>query len=366
MKAMIVTVTMVLTTILGLAREVSAQSVVDPFTTAQASGFSNAPWVTLQGTLFKQRQLQRFNSATASVPLGTAAWTVGTSTSATQTSNGTAHLNYRQDDISSTIDLSGIKSMSFSVAVTGTVTLDWYLENVNGESYSKAQTVLTAGNSIQTFDLSTAVMDQGFDLKVVTGMTVKFTAVQSGESATVTNFTFTPLPTDVPLDTFLAAQNSSGNGFGAAWASPSGTLFTQRQVARFNSAGTGTASIGGGFWTAILPRATSGSPSSSVLSYRQNRSYSPIDLRSITTMKFDISVISGSVSGYWYLMDQNGFIAEVPDGFVRSIGTSTVTLDLRTAAIDEGFDLSKVVEMRVWISATSANSSFSVKNLTYR
>jgi hypothetical protein len=258
--------------------------------------------------------------------------------------------------------------MSFSVAVTGTVTLDWYLENVNGESLSKAQTFLTAGNSIQTFDLSTAVIDQGFDLKAVTGMTVKFSGIsnQTGDSATVTSFTFTPLPTDVPLDTFLAAQNSSGNGFGAAWASPSGTLFTQRQVARFNSAGTGTASIGGGFWTAILPRATSGSPSSSILSYRQNRSYSPIDLRSITTMKFDINVISGSVSGYWYLRDQNGFIAEVPEGFVRSIGTSTVTLDLRTAAIDEGFDLSNVVEIRVGISAASANSSFSVNNLTYR
>jgi hypothetical protein len=363
MKAMFVTVTMVLATILGLAREVSAQSVVDPFTTAQASGTGNAPWVTPQGTLFKQRQARRSNNATASV--GTAAWTVGRNTNAT---NGTAELNYRQDNISSTIDLSGIKSMSFSVAVTGTVTLDWYLENVNGESLSKAQTFLTAGNSIQTFDLSTAVIDQGFDLKAVTGMTVKFSGIsnQTGDSATVTSFTFTPLPTDVPLDTFLAAQNSSGNGFGAAWASPSGTLFTQRQVARFNSAGTGTASIGGGFWTAILPRATSGSPSSSCLSYRQNRSYSPIDLRSITRMKFDISVISGSVSGYWYLMDQNGFIAEVPDGFVRPIGTSSVTLDLRTAAIDEGFDLSKVVEMRVWISATSANSSFSVKNLTYR
>jgi hypothetical protein len=363
MKAMFVTVTMVLATILGLAREVSAQSVVDPFTTAQASGTGNAPWVTLQGTLFKQRQARRSNNATASV--GTAAWTVGRNTNAT---NGTAELNYRQDNISSTIDLSGIKSMSFSVAVTGTVTLDWYLENVNGESLSKAQTFLTAGNSIQTFDLSTAVIDQGFDLKAVTGMTVKFSGIsnQTGDSATVTSFTFTPLPTDVPLDTFLAAQNSSGNGFGAAWASPSGTLFTQRQVARFNSAGTGTASIGGGFWTAILPRATSGSPSSSILSYRQNRSYSPIDLRSITTMKFDINVISGSVSGYWYLRDQNGFIAEVPEGFVRSIGTSTVTLDLRTAAIDEGFDLSNVVEIRVGISAASANSSFSVNNLTYR
>jgi hypothetical protein len=363
MKAMIVTVTMVLTTILGLAREVSAQSVVDPFTTAQASGTGNAPWVTPQGTLFKQRQVRRSNNATASV--GTAAWTVGRNTNAT---NGTADLNYRQDDISSTIDLSGIKSMSFSVAVTGTVTLDWYLENVNGESLSKAQTFLTAGNSIQTFDLSTAVIDQGFDLKAVTRMTVRFSGIsnQTGDSATVTSFTFTPLPTDVPLDTFLAAQNSSGNGFGAAWASPPGSRFTQRQVARFNSAGTGTASIGGGFWTAILPRATSGSPSSSVLSYRQNRSYSPIDLRSITTMKFDINVISGSVSGYWYLRDQNGFIAEVPEGFVRSIGTSTVTLDLRTAAIDEGFDLSNVVEIRVGISAASANSSFSVNNLTYR
>jgi hypothetical protein len=43
-----------------------------------------------------------------------------------------------------------------------------------------------------------------------------------------------------------------------------------------------------------------------------------------------------------------------------------VTLDLSTAAIDTGFDLSKVVQMQVWISATSVNSRFSVTNLTYR
>jgi hypothetical protein len=93
---------------------------------------------------------------------------------------------------------------------------------------------------------------------------------------------------------------------------------------------------------------------------------STIDLSGIDSMSFDINVIAGSVSGYFHLMDENGFIAEVPDGFVRSVGTSSVTLDLSTAAIDTGFDLSKVVQMQVWISATSVNSRFSVTNLTYR
>ncbi len=352
--------------ILGLAREGSAQS-VDPLTTAQTPGGAGAPWSNISG-LFAQRQFQRFNNATAS--LGSGSWMMGANQFATPTSNGSSYLNYRRDSVGSTIDLSGIDSMSFNVAVTGSVNLNWYLEDANGALLIQAGAPVSVGTGTQTLDFSTASMDPGFDLSAVKFMYVQFSGISAGEGATVTNFIYTPLPTAVPLDPFLTGQNSSGNGFGAAWASPSGSLFAQRQVARFNSAGTGTASIVGfptSAWTAFLPRATTGTASASVLTYRQDRFMSStIDLSSITTMKFDINVITGSVSGYFHLMDENGFIAEVPGGFMRSVGMSSVTLDLRTAAIDDGFDLSKVVQMQVWINATLPNSRFSVTNLTYR
>ena len=169
-----------------------------------------------------------------------------------------------------------------------------------------------------------------------------------------------PTQTFSPADPLTTVQASSSNGFGAPWVNiQPGSLFNQRQVARFNSA---TASVGSGAWTASLPRFVSGSPSASVLTYRQDNSYSTIDLNGIASMSFDINV-TGSVTGYWYLMDPNGYILEVPAGFALSAGTHTVTFDLSTAAIDPGFDLSAVREMRIGISAASANSSVSVSNL---
>jgi hypothetical protein len=56
----------------------------------------------------------------------------------------------------------------------------------------------------------------------------------------------------------------------------------------------------------------------------------------------------------------------VPGGFERSVGSSPVTLDLCKADIDVDFDLTKVEEMRVWISATSPDSRFSVTNLVQK
>lgn len=165
----------------------------------------------------------------------------------------------------------------------------------------------------------------------------------------------------VTTDPFTTAGNSSSNGFGAPWVNiQPGTLFNQRQVARHNSAGTGTASVGSGAWRAFLPRAGS---SIATLTYRQNSAFSPIDLSGIASMSFDITV-SGSVGGgYWYLMDTNGFIAEVPGGFALSSGTHRVTLDLGTAAIDEGFDPSKVTRMQIRVGAASPNTHVSVSNL---
>ncbi|MBU6413971.1 MAG: hypothetical protein KGS45_10900 [Planctomycetes bacterium] len=167
------------------------------------------------------------------------------------------------------------------------------------------------------------------------------------------------------VDSFTTAGNSSTNGFGAPWVNIPGSLFNQRQVARFNSAGTGTASVASGAWNAFLPQYnTTGSPSSSVLTYRQDSSFSTIDLSGIASMSFDIAV-TGSVTFFWNIMDVNGFIIDYPGPFTLSAGSSTQTLNFSTANIDLGFDISAVNRMQIWISAASANSSISVTNFTY-
>jgi hypothetical protein len=164
---------MALVAILGPAKESSAQS-VDPFTTSQASGNAGAPWVSIPNSLFAERQFQRFNNATAS--LGSGAWTMGANQFSTPTSNGSSYLNYRQDSVGSTIDLSGIASMSFDVTVTGSVNLNWYLEDANGLNLIQAGALVSvSGTGTQTLDFSTATMDPGFDLSAVTGMSVRFT-----------------------------------------------------------------------------------------------------------------------------------------------------------------------------------------------
>ena len=257
--------------------------------------------------------------------------------------------------------------MSFNITVAGSANLYWYLMDASGNDITLDGANLI-GTSIQTLDFCTATKSRDFDLSKVTGMYVELSGISKGESATVTNFTFMPLPSAEPLDLFTTAQESSSNGFGAAWKNPSDlSVFAQRQVVRLNSAGTGTASIRGEAWTAFLPRATSDMPSDmpsvSVLTYRPD---STINLSSIRAMEFDIDVTKGSVSGYWYLRDENGFIAQVPGGFERLVGSSSVTLDLCKADIDVYFDLTKVVEMRVGISATSSNSCFSVTNLVQK
>ena len=360
---------MALAAILGLAREGSAQfgsaQFVDKFTTPQAHGNASALWVSLgEDPLFAQRQFQRFNNATSS--LGSDKWSVGANQFSSITDNGTSKLNYRQNNDGSTIDLSGIASMSFHITVAGSANLYWYLMDASGNDITLDRAILT-GKSTQTLDFCTATKSRDFDLSEVTGMYVELSGISKGESATVTNFTFMPLPSAEPLDLFTTAQESSSNGFGAAWVNPLNlSVFAQRQVVRLNSAGTGTASIRDEAWTAFLPRATSDMPSVSVLTYRRDSSYSTINLSSIRAMEFDIDVTKGSVSGYWYLRDKNGCIAQVPGGFERSVGSSPVTLDLCKADIDVDFDLTKVEEMRVWISATSPDSRFSVTNLVQK
>jgi hypothetical protein len=180
---------------------------LDPFTTAQTSGGAGASWLSIPSSLFAQRQVQRFNNATATLESG--AWTMGANQFSTPTSNGASYLNFRQDSVGSTIDLSGIASMSFDINVTGTVSLNWYLEDANGANLLQAGALVSvSGTGTQTLDFSTATMDPGFDLSSVTGMSVRFTGISAGESATVTNFNYAPVPepgTMVALGAGIAA-----------------------------------------------------------------------------------------------------------------------------------------------------------------
>jgi hypothetical protein len=162
------------------------------------------------------------------------------------------------------------------------------------------------------------------------------------------------------VDSFTTAGSSNPAGFGAPYVntSGSGSLFNQRQVARFGSSA--SASVGGGAWTASFPA----SGNSSVLRLRQDSSLSTIDLSGIASMSFDIAV-TGSLTFFWNILDENGFIIDYPGPFTLSAGSSTQTLDFSTANIDAGFDISKVVRSEIWITAASANSGFSVTNYTY-
>lgn len=165
---------------------------------------------------------------------------------------------------------------------------------------------------------------------------------------------------DVPTQTFSAADpfTTSQSGGVPYITLPSGSFFNQRRVARFNNATSVSVASTTQDWKATLPIANS---SRTNLMYRQDFNLTPKDLTGLGSMSFDITV-TGSVTGYWNLMDSNGYIAEVPAGFTLPAGNHTVTLDLSTAAIDEGFDLSKIVSMDISIAAASANSTIVVKN----
>jgi hypothetical protein len=164
--------------------------------------------VNISSSLFAQRQVERGNNAIASV--GSGAWTMSPNQFSGPTQNGISNLNYRQDNLGSTISLSGIVSMSFDFNVTGSVNLNWYLEDANNGLYlSLSNTpVSVSGTGTQTLNFSTAIIDPGFDLSSVTGMSVQFSGISAGESATVTNFNYAPVPepgTMVALGAGIAA-----------------------------------------------------------------------------------------------------------------------------------------------------------------
>lgn len=149
---------------------------------------SNGPWNNLplaQDRLFAQRQIQGFNNA--NVYIGGGEWLVYAN-SVPPTDNGSAKLNYRQDNVGSTIDLSGIASMSFDIIVMGTINLNWYLEDASGNNLALSGTPVTltgtstvTGSRTVTLNFSTATIDPGFDLSTVTGMSVEISGISGNQ-----------------------------------------------------------------------------------------------------------------------------------------------------------------------------------------
>ena len=171
--------------------------VVDPFTTAATFGNASATWTPITGGLFAERQAQKFNGvATGSPTLGFGSWTASFLSS--PASAGITTLNYRVNGSGGTIDLSGIASMSFALSgVSGSMNLNWYFQDVTGlEATQAAVQVPVTGSGTQTFDFSTAVLQEPeFDWTQITGMTVSMT--RSGSIAagfTVSSFNSTAVP----------------------------------------------------------------------------------------------------------------------------------------------------------------------------
>ncbi len=191
-----------LTTTIAIGGGSAHALVVDHLTWYQDPG----SWTNLPSMLFAQRQFQGFNNT--NVAIGGGRWLVyADGQLSSPTDNGTGKLNYRQDNVGSSIDLSRIASMSFDIIVMGTVNLNWYLEDASGNhlGLSGAPVTLTGtstvtGSRTVTLNFSAATIDPGFDPSTVTGMSIEISGISSpqiiagepaGEQTKVSRFYYT-------------------------------------------------------------------------------------------------------------------------------------------------------------------------------
>jgi hypothetical protein len=324
-------------------------SPADPFTISQSGGTTYLN-VASSGSLFNERRVARFNSASSvSVASATQDWKA---TLPIANSSSTA-LRYRQDVSLTPKDLSGIASVSFDITVAGSVTGYWNLMDMNGYiAEVPAGFALSAGNHTVTLDLSTAAIDPGFDLSAIVSMEIWILAASANSTISASNLRYGVIPATLvttDADPFTAAQAG-----GPAWANISGSLFAQRQALRTSG---GTASVGSGAWT-VGSTTTYGF---AALNYRQDANYvGSIDLSGIQSLSFNAAV-SGAVVMDWTLMDENERWLWVDD--VPLTGTSTQTLNFSTAAADPGFDLSSVAAMSIVLTDLQTGESVTVTNL---
>lgn len=80
--------------------------------------------------------------------------------------------------------------------MTGQVGLNWYLFDANGYNLTQlGSPVSVSGTGTQTLNFSVAIIDPNFDLSEIAGMSIEVNGVSEVASATVSNFTYTLIPT---------------------------------------------------------------------------------------------------------------------------------------------------------------------------
>ena len=159
--------------------------VVDPFTTPQTTYNT---FTSITGGLFNQRQLIKSGGGSGSVASGSVNF-VPNNTTGGQPAFG---LGYRQADGSS-IDLSGITSMSFDITVGGgAYNLLWVITDSNNIAKAIDYEVNGVSSGTVTFTFPGSG-DPGFNYASVKKMEVNF-GQGSASTGVLSNFNFTAVP----------------------------------------------------------------------------------------------------------------------------------------------------------------------------
>ena len=157
--------------------------VVDPFTTDQTAAATPAPFISITGGLFNQRQLARTNSGSGSIG----------STFANFVPRG-IWLYYQQAG-GSTIDLSGIASMSFDLTRgAASFNINWNFYDATGLQSTLELTAPSAGTITTSATDPARVTDAGFNWGSITQMEMMFIGGFSSSTAGLTNFNYTAVP----------------------------------------------------------------------------------------------------------------------------------------------------------------------------
>ena len=161
--------------------------VVDPFTTDQTAVgttlASPAPFISITGGLFNQRQLAR---------VGTGSGSIG-STFANFVPKG-IFMVYQQAG-GSTIDLSSIASMSFDLTRgAASFNIGWNFYDATGLQSTLELTAPSAGTITTSATDPARVTDAGFNWGSITQMEMQFIGGFSSSTAGLSNFNYTAVP----------------------------------------------------------------------------------------------------------------------------------------------------------------------------
>ena len=173
--------------------------VVDPFTTDQTAAAIPAPFISITGGLFNQRQLVRTNSGSGSIG----------STFANFVPRG-IWLYYQQAG-GSTIDLSGIASMSFDLTRgAASFNINWNFYDATGLQSTLELTRPSAGTITTSATDPARETDPGFNWGSITQMEMMFIGGFSSSTAGLSNFNYTAVPAPGALALLGAAGLAGG------------------------------------------------------------------------------------------------------------------------------------------------------------